>query len=389
MSVTAAGGFVAWGVSSGIKPEGRLDMALVATTDGREVPAAATFTSNKAAAAPVQVSRDNLASSGGRAGAILINSGNANAATGQTGVKVASSVSGLVAAKLGLSRDGVLCCSTGLIGIPLSLEPFERGIPELVGGLGSSRPHAERAAQAIMTTDNRRKEVVVGREGWSVGAMAKGAAMLAPNMATMLAILTTDASVGPEDLALALRSAVAHSFNEMSVDGCCSTNDTVAVLASGLGAAPTLAELTDALTEACEELASQMADDAEGATKVATVIVVGALNDDQAARAARRVAQSQLVQSSLHGADPYWGRVVSELGSAGVAFDLDSVSVSYGGIEICRQGVGVAHDEVALAAHMAERQLLIRADLGLGQGSARMLTTSLSPEYVDLNATTS
>ncbi|HEY6474494.1 MAG TPA: bifunctional ornithine acetyltransferase/N-acetylglutamate synthase, partial [Acidimicrobiales bacterium] len=244
-------------------------------------------------------------------------------------------------------------------------------------------------AKAIMTTDTVPKEVVVQGDGFTVGGMAKGAAMLAPNMATMLAVLTTDAAVDAATLQTALHEAVGASFNSMSVDGCTSTNDTVLVLASGLGEAPAQSAFTAALTEACVSLAEQMVADAEGATKVAHVTVRGATSDETAHVAARKVADSMLVQCSLFGGDPYWGRIISELGSAGTPFDPDRVSVAYGGTVVCAAGVAAAHDGAAVAAHMAGRHIQIDCDLGLGTGRAVVLGTDLGYGYIDENKTTS
>ncbi|HUY22243.1 MAG TPA: bifunctional glutamate N-acetyltransferase/amino-acid acetyltransferase ArgJ [Acidimicrobiales bacterium] len=389
MSVTAPKGFVAAGVACGIKASGAPDLALVASAAG-PVAAAGVFTDNRAAAAPVQVSRAHLSATGGRAVAVVLSSGNANAATGAPGVAGARRMCALVGEGLGASPDEVLVCQTGLIGIPLPMEPVERGIPALVAARAAGPSAAQAAATAIMTTDTMRKEVAVDAAGFTVGGMAKGAAMLAPNMATMLAVLTTDARCEPAALTDALREAVGGSFNRLSVDGCTSTNDTVLALASGAsGTAPAPSVLADALAQACAELAGMMAADAEGATKLAHVVVTGAASDDEAHRAARKVAESQLVKCSLNGEDPYWGRVVSELGSAGVTFDLDRVEVSYGGVAVCRQGVAVAHDEATVRAHMAGRALELRCDLGLGPGAAAVLTTDLGYGYIDENRTTS
>jgi glutamate N-acetyltransferase/amino-acid N-acetyltransferase len=220
--------------------------------------------------------------------------------------------------------------------------------------------------------------------------MAKGAAMLAPNMATMLAVLTTDADVPAAELQEYLAFAVARSFNTLSVDGCTSTNDTVIVMANGTAGAPgDPAEFRDALARGCSDLAAQMAGDAEGATKVVRVHVQGARSPSDAAVAARRVAESQLVKCSMYGQDPYWGRVVSELGSAGVAFDPDLVSVAYGGIVVCAQGVACAHDTAALGTVMSSRLIELSADLGLGQGTATVLTNDLTHAYIDENMRTS
>jgi glutamate N-acetyltransferase/amino-acid N-acetyltransferase len=389
VSVTAPGGFVASGVACGIKASGEPDLALVAATAGA-VPAAGVFTANLAAAAPVQVSRAHLAASDGHAAAVVLSSGNANAATGAPGVAGARRMCALVGAGLGVRDSEVLVCQTGLIGVPLPMEPVEAGIPVLVEARLADRDAARRAATAIMTTDTVCKEVVVEGAGFTVGGMAKGAAMLAPNMATMLAVLTTDARCDPETLAGALRDAVETSFNRMTVDGCTSTNDTVLVLASGASATTaSMGVLTDALGQACGELAAMMAGDAEGASKVAHVIVTGAVSDHEAHRAARKVAESALVKCSLNGEDPYWGRVVSELGSAGVAFDLDRVEVAYGGVVVCREGVALEHDEKAVRAQLEGRAIELRCDLGLGAGSGAMLTCDLGYGYIDENRTTS
>jgi len=393
VSVTEPKGFVAAGVAGGIKAGGGLDLALVATVDGAPVPAAAVCTANLAAAASVQLTRRHLAATGGLATAVLLSSGNANAATGAQGLADVTEMCSIVAAGMGAdvtTSEHVLIAQTGLIGIPMPMSPVRSGLPLLLADRAGGRAAAARAAQAIMTTDTRSKETVIAGAGFCVGAMAKGAAMLAPNMATMLAVLTTDAVVEPGVLQAALAEAVAGSFNRLSVDGCTSTNDTVAVLASGRSeVAPARSELVVALADACGQLAAMMAGDAEGATKVATVQVVGAASDAEAHRAARKVAESQLVQCSLNGADPYWGRVVSELGSAGVAFELDRVAVAYGGETVCSGGVATDHDAAAVAAHMAGRMIELRCDLGVGTGSGAVLTTDLSYGYIDENRTTS
>jgi glutamate N-acetyltransferase/amino-acid N-acetyltransferase len=387
MSVTAPAGFVAAGSHCGIKGDGALDLALVATADGRPVTTAAVFTSNLAVAAPVQVSRGHLQATGGQAAAVVLNSGNANAATGEAGRDDAERMCGLVADGLGCAPENILVCSTGLIGIPLPMAPLEAGIPPLVAA--RSTGGGADAAEAIRTTDTVRKEVVVDGDGFTVGGMAKGAAMLAPNMATMLAVLTTDAAVDPAELQAALTDAVANSFNALSVDGCTSTNDTVIVLAGGAAGPIDGPVLAAALAEACTSLAAQMAEDAEGATKVARVRVTGASSDEEAKLAARKVADSQLVKCSLFGADPYWGRIVSELGTAGVAFDPDLVEVAYGGVVVCAKGVAVAHDADAVRVHLQGRRIDLAADLGVGDGEGTILTNDLTPAYIDENMRTS
>jgi glutamate N-acetyltransferase/amino-acid N-acetyltransferase len=386
VSVTAAEGFVAAGVAAGVKADG-LDLALVATDDGMAVPAAGVFTTNLMTAAPVTVSRAHLRTTDGHAAGVILNSGNANAATGEPGVEDAELMCELVAAELGCDHHAVLVCSTGLIGNRLPI----RAITSTIPGLVAAR-HVDcsaDAADAILTTDTRRKEVAVERPGFVVGGMAKGAAMLAPNMATMLAVLTTDATADPHELQRALAHGVSESFNAMSVDGCTSTNDTVLLLASGRRDRVNQADLDDAVLEACTGLAAQMVADAEGATKVVRIVVTGAHSDAEAAAAARKVAESQLCKCSWYGRDPYWGRIASELGSAGVHFDPRLVRIGYGEVEVCRAGVEVEHDRAAVAEHMAGWHLEVAADLGVGAGRAVILTNDLTHAYVDENMGTS
>jgi glutamate N-acetyltransferase/amino-acid N-acetyltransferase len=394
VSVTAARGFVAAGGAVGIKGAGAPDLAVVATEDGRAVGAAGVFTQNGAAAAPVQVSRAHLAASGGRAAAVVLTSGNANAATGAPGRAAAERLCALVGEGVGAPAEEVLVCQTGLIGIPFPIEVAAPGVGPVVAGRAAGAVAGLAAATAIMTTDTVAKEAVsvgtgAGGRAFTVGGMAKGAAMLAPNMATMLAVLTTDAEAGPALLHEVLTAAVGPSFNSMTVDGCCSTNDTVLLLASGRAGPVDAAALGAAVAEVCASLARQMVADAEGATKVVHVRVTGARSDLEAHRAARKVADSLLVKCSLNGADPYWGRVVSELGSAGVAFEMDRASVAYGGVAVCVGGVAADHDAAAVAAHMAGRHIEIACDLGVGPGEGAVLTTDLGHGYIDENRTTS
>jgi glutamate N-acetyltransferase/amino-acid N-acetyltransferase len=389
VSVTAPKGFVAAGGSAGIKAGGVPDVAVVVTDDGQPVSAAGVFTANLAAAAPVQVSRAHLAATAGRAAGVILTSGNANAATGQPGREAAEQLCTATALGIGASPEEILICQTGLIGIPFPIDVAGPQVPRIVDARAGSAEAGASAARAIMTTDTVPKVALVSGQGFTVGAMAKGAAMLAPNMATMLALCTTDAAVDPATLQAALLAAVDASFNTMTVDGCTSTNDTVLVLASGRAATPSLDSLTAALRDVCLSLTEQMVDDAEGATKVSHVVVKGAESDAAAHRAARKVADSMLVQCSLNGEDPYWGRIVSELGSAGVAFDIDRVSVAYGPSVVCAGGVAVAHDDAALAAHMAGRHIEITCELGIGSGTAAVLGTDLGYGYIDENRTTS
>ncbi|MFP5327360.1 MAG: bifunctional glutamate N-acetyltransferase/amino-acid acetyltransferase ArgJ [Acidimicrobiia bacterium] len=383
-----APGFVASGVASGIKASGAADLALVATEDARPVPAAGVFTQNLAPAAPVQISRRHLASTGGLASAVVLNSGNANASNGAGGIATAELMARLTADGLGCATGNVLVCSTGLIGIPLPHEPLEAGIPKLVAA--RSADGGAEAAAAIMTTDTVPKTVRVEAGGFIVAGLAKGAAMLAPNMATMLAVITTDAKLSADELHLALSQAVVPSFNAITIDGCTSTNDTVLVLASGRsGSAVDARAFTEALTAACTDLAEQMVNDAEGSTKSFRVTVRGAADDDAARAAARKVAQSQLVKCSFYGSDPYWGRVVSELATAGTPFDPDKVRISYGGVVVCEGGVAAEHDPAAVAKVMSERYIELDCDLGLGAGVGTILAADLTHAYIDENMGTS
>ena len=399
MSVTAIEGFEAAGVACGIKSSGAPDLALVATADRAPVTAAGVFTTNLAQAAPVQVTRAHLVD--GRAAAVVLSSGNANAATGDAGRRDARRMCELTAEGIGAAPTDVLVCSTGLIGVPMPMAPVESGIPTVCAQLAGGPEAGRRAATALMTTDTRPKESLAdadlgdGRH-LHVGGMAKGAAMLQPAMATMLAVLVTDAVVGPDALHSALERAVDDSFNALIVDACTSTNDTVLVLANGAAGGPEIGTgghayhaLVEALSAVCDDLAHQMAADAEGATKLATVTVRGARSRQEARRAARAVAASQLVQCSLYGQDPYWGRVLSELGASGAFLDPERVDIAYNGITVCRHGVAALHDEIALRGTMANRDVEIVCDLHAGRGEAAVRFTDLTHAYVDENMGTS
>lgn len=399
MSVTAPSGFVAGGIAAGIKPHGDLDLAMVATVDHRPVSAAGVFTTNLVQAAPVTVSAAHLVD--GAAAAVIVNSGNANAATGEQGRDDARHMCSLCAAELGVTSSDVLVCSTGLIGYPLPMPAIEGAIPKLAKSLGGGEEAAAACAQAMMTTDTVRKQALaqiqLGGDVARVGGVAKGAAMLAPSMATMLAVLTTDVDASAAVLQRALTEAVEVTFDRLIVDGSRSTNDTVLVLASGAAATPTIDrcdgaafyELVDGMRHVCGSLAEQMARDAEGATKFARVVVIGARSNDEALMAARQVAASQLVQCSLYGKDAYWGRVLSELGASGAHFDPERVDVLYNGIRVCADGVACEHDEVALAAAMDEPEIEITCCLAQGHGSAEVLFSDLTHAYVDENMGTS
>jgi glutamate N-acetyltransferase / amino-acid N-acetyltransferase len=389
VSVTAPRGFTAAGLAAGIKPSGDPDLALVATDDGAAVSAAAVFTSNRMTAAPVTVSRRHLDSSGSRAAAVVLNSGCANAATGQRGDDDAEEMCALTAAALGCRTSEILVCSTGLIGFDLPMDVLRRGIPAVVQARAPGRNAAAAAAEAILTTDTTRKETLVEGSGFQVGGMAKGAAMLAPDMATMLAVLTTDALLEPDAAAEVLRAGVRESFNAVTVDGCTSTNDTVVLLASGRAGHADRRRVEQAVAEACLDLATQMVGDAEGHTKVVRVVVTGAGTDDEARAGARQVAESQLVKCSWYGCDPYWGRVASELGSAGIGFEPDRLTVRYGDLVVAEGGITTPVDEQALAAYMDQERIEVSADLGLGEGRASLLTNDLTHAYIDENMGTS
>ena len=401
MSVTAAQGFVAAGVAAGIKASGRPDLSLVATADRRPVTAAGVFTTNLVAAAPVQLSRRHLAGDP-RAVAVVLNSGNANAATGEPGLLVAEGSAALVSEALGCSRSDVLVCSTGLIGIPMPIDPFTTGVPAAAAALAATPEAGRAAAEAIMTTDTVPKEAVATFEAGgatvTVGGMAKGAAMLSPAMATMLAVITTDAAVEARALQLALTAAVDASFNLMTTDGSRSTNDTVLVLAGGAAGNPPITAgtadahaLAGALTAVCASLSDQMAQDAEGATKFVRLTVKGARSNAEALRAARAVAQSQLVKCSLFGGDPYWGRILSELGASGAFLDPAGVDIAYNGFTVCVGGVAApgGFDAEALAKSMQQKEIEVTADLRLGNGEATVTTVDLTPGYIDENMRTS
>jgi glutamate N-acetyltransferase/amino-acid N-acetyltransferase len=383
MSVTAARGFVAAGAHCGIKASGAPDLSLVATADGEPVAAAGVFTQNLACAGPVRVSRAHLAATAGRSAAVILNSGNANCATG-TDVAVAEEMCALTASEVGCAPENVLVCSTGLIGITLDPAPLRTGIPQLAaqrrldGGAD--------AARAIMTTDTVPKEAIATGDGFTVGGMAKGAAMLAPNMATMLAVLTTDAAVEADDLAFTLGGAVAGSFNRIVVDGCTSTNDTVLLLASGAAGPVDPIAFSVAVGSVCLSLAEQMARDAEGHTKVVRIEITGAASVDEADRAARKLATSLLVKCSFYGNDPYWGRILSDLGTAGVALDVDRVTIAYDGIVVAR---GLAPTGADASAVAAQAELTVTCDLGAGDATAWVLTNDLTHAYVDENMGTS
>jgi glutamate N-acetyltransferase/amino-acid N-acetyltransferase len=386
MSVTAAKGFVAAGCHAGIKRR-RFDIALLATEDGRPVPCAAVFTQNKFVAPPVELDRATLAANGGKAAAVIVNSGNANAGTGKAGYKDAQLMAAATGAALQIANSHVMVCSTGIIGTPLPMEPILSHLPKLAKKLSVDGGHD--AARGILTTDHQTKEVVIRGSNFTLGGMAKGCGMIAPNMATMLAFLTTDADVSRSVMQKALKAASDATFNTLNVDGATSTNDTALLLASGRRGKADADEFTNAVFAACRDLTMQMARDAEGMTRMAHLTVTGAASDAEARAAAKSIVENNLVKCSWYGGDPYWGRLMAAAGSAGVALDVAKSRVAYGGIIVAKSGVAVVHDGQALAEHMMGGEVVIEVHLGVGKSSAKMIGIDLGPGYIKENSRTS
>ena len=386
MSVTAAEGFVASGCHAGIKRR-KFDMALLATEDRQPVPCAAVFTQNKFAAPPVELDRKLLAANGGRAAAVIVNSGNANAGTGKPGYRDAQMMGVAAGDALGIDASQVLVCSTGIIGTHLPMDVILPATPKLAKKL--SVDGANDAARGILTTDHTPKQVVIKGSTFTVGGMAKGCGMIAPNMATMLAFLTTDADVPREVMQKALKAASDATFNTLNVDGATSTNDTAMLFASGKRGKASEEEFVNAVLAACEDLTMQMARDAEGMTRIARLTVTGAANDNEARIAAKNIVENNLVKCSWYGGDPYWGRLMAAAGSAGVDMDVDKSRVAYGGITVARGGAGIEHDGVALARHMMGEEVEIEVHLGAGKAEARMIGIDLGPGYIKENSRTS
>ncbi|MGH8889347.1 MAG: bifunctional glutamate N-acetyltransferase/amino-acid acetyltransferase ArgJ [Acidothermaceae bacterium] len=380
MSVTAPKGFTAAGVAAGIKPSGRADVALV-VNNGPQFAAAAVFTANRIKAAPVVWSQQVLKA--GKVVAVALNAGNANACTGHLGFQHTHRTAEALAALLDASAAEVAVCSTGLIGDYLPLEKLLSGLAVAHGQLAANG--GEAAAHAIMTTDTVPKEAIVtSPNGWVVGGMAKGAGMLAPALATMLVVLTTDADVDAHELDSALRLATATTFDRLDSDGCMSTNDTVLLLASGAsGVTPDPAEFSAALERVCASLAEQLIDDCEGASKVIAIEVTDAASEDDALEVARAVSRSNLLKCAIHGEDPNWGRILAAVGTTQAAFDADAVDVAINGVWICRNStIGDDRATVDLSARRVEITIALHA----GDASAALLTNDLTADYVHENS---
>ncbi|MGW7609133.1 bifunctional glutamate N-acetyltransferase/amino-acid acetyltransferase ArgJ [Streptomyces sp. NPDC054766] len=379
MSVTAARGFTAAGIAAGIKESGNRDLALV-VTEGPRCTAAGVFTSNRVQAAPVQWSRQVLAN--GEIRAVVLNSGGANACTGAQGLKDTRATAERAACLLGLDSLDVAVCSTGLIGVPLPMDRLLAGVESAATLLSASG--GQDAARAVMTTDTVPKTAAVTRGGWTVGGMAKGAGMLAPGLATMLVVLTTDADVDSAALDRALREATRTTFDRIDSDGCMSTNDTVLLLASGASeVAPKYAEFAEALRAVCDDLGQQLIRDAEGASKDIKVEVVGAASEDDAVEVGRSIARNNLLKCAVHGEDPNWGRVLSAIGTTAAAFEPDRLDVAVNGVWVCRNGA-VGEDRTLV--DMSGRDVTITVDLAAGKEDAVIFTNDLTADYVHENS---
>ncbi|KAB2341121.1 bifunctional glutamate N-acetyltransferase/amino-acid acetyltransferase ArgJ [Actinomadura rudentiformis] len=381
MSVTAPQGFRAAGVVAGLKDSGARDLALV-VNDGPSRAAAAVFTRNRVKAAPVLWSEQVI--KGRRVRAVVLNSGGANACTGPAGFQDTHATAETVAEAIQDSAGEIMVCSTGLIGERLPMDKLLPGVAVAAAGL-SRTDGGLAAADAIRTTDSVAKIAFrQGAGGYMIGAMAKGAGMLAPSLATMLAVVTTDADLDAVALDRALRSATAVTLDRLDSDGCMSTNDTVLLMASGAaGVTPDEAEFTELLTDVCADLTRQLLVDAEGASKAITIEVVGAASDFDAVTVGRSIARNNLLKCAIHGEDPNWGRVLSAVGTTEAVFDPDEINVAINGVWVCRNGsFGDDRDKVDLRP----RDVTITVDLSAGPNSATVWTTDLTADYVHENS---
>lgn len=380
MSVTAAQGFSAAGIAAGIKESGNPDLALVVNHGPRRA-AAGVFTSNRVKAAPVLWSEQVL--KGGEVTAVVLNSGGANACTGPKGFQDTHATAEKVAEVLeGHSAGEVAVASTGLIGLLLPMDKLLPGIEQAAAAL--SEHGGEKAAIAIKTTDTVHKTAVAGGEGWTVGGMAKGAGMLAPGLATMLVVLTTDADVPAPQLDAALRDATRTTFDRVDSDGCMSTNDTVLLLASGAsGITPDQGAFAEAVRAVCDDLARQLIGDAEGASKDIRIEVINAATEDDAVEVGRSIARNNLLKCAIHGEDPNWGRVLSAIGTTKAAFEPDQLNVAINDVWVCKNG-GVGEDRDLV--DMRYREVKITADLAAGTESAVIWANDLTADYVHENS---
>ena len=388
--IVAPAGFLASGVSAGIKKSGRRDVCLIAADD--VCPAAGVFTKSATAAPPVLVSRESLAD--GMLRSVVINAGNANACTGEPGMAAAREMAEVTACELGCDPSHVAVCSTGVIGVPLPTGLVSAGIADAVAEL--DRVTGDEAAEAIMTTDTFPKQLAIAVEvdgrTFTVGGMAKGSGMIQPDMATMLAFITTDAPLASDACDALLRSAVARSFNRITVDSDTSTNDTCILMASGAEGGPLLVPGTvgyDAVTAAIGEVAIALAKmvvrDGEGATKFITITVRGAASEDDAELAAFAIANSPLFKTAMFGEDANWGRVAMALGKSGAALEPTSFEIVLGGVLMCADGTAVAFDEAVAARALTESEIEVLVDLHLGDGEATVWTCDFSYDYVRIN----
>jgi len=382
VSVTAPQGFRAAGIAAGIKAGGRPDLALV-VNDGPRHAAAGVFTRNKVKAAPVLWSEQVLVT--GRLRAVVLNSGGANACTGPEGFQTAHATAEKAADVLGCGAAEVAVCSTGLIGAQLPRDVVLAGVGSAAGALVATADAGLAAATAVMTTDTVAKQATrTDPAGWSVGGLAKGAGMIAPSMATLLVVLTTDAAVDAPVLDEALRAAVRVSFDRLDIDGSMSTNDTVLAMASGAsGVTADPVDLTAALTAVCRDLTQQLQADAEGVTKRITVRVSGAATEDDAVTVARAVARDSLVKTALFGSDPNWGRIAAAVGCSAADVVPERLDVTINGVTLCRGGLAAGN---RAAADLSGKEITVAVELGLGDGTAEILTTDLSPAYVEENS---
>ncbi len=381
MSVTAAGGFRAAGVPAGIKASGALDLALV-VNDGPTTAAAGVFTRNQVKAAPVLWSAQVL--TGRRLRAVVLNSGGANACTGPGGFQDTHATAERVATMLGCGAVEVAVCSTGLIGERLPLEAVLSGINTATAALAATPEAGLAAATAVLTTDTLPKQAAVTGPGWTVGGFAKGAGMTAPSLATMLCVLTTDAAVDESTLDTVLRRVSAETFERLDIDGTCSTNDTVLLLASGAARVePDQAQFAAAVAQVCHELVKGLQADAEGVTKEITITVCGAAGAADALAVARAVARDSLVKTAFFGSDPNWGRIAAAAGASPATVRADALDIRINGVLLC-QGGAVAADRST--ADLSGREIIVKIELHLGEGQATVLTTDLSPGYVEENS---